>query len=89
MRTNDYQKALTILQKVESMDPNEVQPHMMLATTYRHLGNKEGEKAELEVFQKLSKANMERRQPYDSILKGGGEQKEPLHATEEEDPDTP
>jgi cytochrome c-type biogenesis protein CcmH/NrfG len=69
------------------MDPNEAQPHMLLATTYRHLGNTEGAKAELEEFQKLSKANMERRRPYDSILKGADEQKEDRQPTGEDDPD--
>ena len=67
------------------MNPAEPQPHFLLSSAYRNLGNEAESKAELEEFQKLTKANMERRMPYDAILKGAGDKSEDLKPVQDPD----
>jgi tetratricopeptide (TPR) repeat protein len=85
MQTNDNEHALECLKKVVQLDPNEPNPHFLLATTYRHMGNTAEAQAEMEQFQKLTEAQKERRRPADEILAGASEQKQDLKAVEEDE----
>jgi Flp pilus assembly protein TadD len=89
MQTNDNQHALECLHRVVQLDPTEPNPHYLLATTYRHMGNTAEAQAEMDQFQKLTAAQNERRRPSDAILAGAGEQRETIEPKEEDAPDTP
>ena len=57
------------------MDPDEPTPHYLLAVSYRHLGNTAESQAEMGMFDKLKKAENERRRPSDAMLAAGHEPK--------------
>jgi tetratricopeptide (TPR) repeat protein len=77
METDKYDRALVYLQKVIQLDPTVPNTYYLLATTYRHLGNSVEAQAEMEIFQKMEKAQNERRRPSDAILAGQGQIAEP------------
>ena len=86
LQTNDNERALFYLKKVVEMDPNEPTPHYLLAMTYRHLGNSAEAQTEMDTFEKLKKAEKERRRPSDAMLAGAGHQAERTRSTDEPDP---
>jgi tetratricopeptide (TPR) repeat protein len=87
IETGDYEHAIAYLQKVVQIDPTVPNTHYLLATTYRHLGNTAEAKLEMDLFEKLSKAQTERRRPSDAILAGAGDQSKDLKPVE--NPDAP
>jgi tetratricopeptide (TPR) repeat protein len=84
METKNYEQALVYLQKVVQLDPTVPNTHYLLATTFRRLGNASEAQAEMELFQKLSKAQTERRRPADAILAGADEQAKDLKPLDED-----
>ena len=82
MQTNDNKRALFYLQKVVQMAPTEANPHYLLALTYRHLGNTAESHTEMDLFEKLSKAQIERRRPPNAMLAGHGDETEEIHSSD-------
>jgi tetratricopeptide (TPR) repeat protein len=82
-----YDRAVVYLQKAVQLDPTELNPHYLLSSTYRHLGNVTEAQAEMDVFEKLSKARTERRRPSDAILAGPDDQTKDIKPVE--DPPAP
>ena len=82
LRTNDDKRALFYLQKVVQMAPTEANPHYLLALAYRHLGNTAESHTEMDLFEKLSKAQIERRRPPNAMLAGHGDETEEIHSSD-------
>ena len=82
MQTNDNERALFYLQKVVQMAPTEANPHYLLALAYRHLGSTAESHTEMDLFEKLSKAQIERRRPPNAMLAGHGDETEEIHSSD-------
>ncbi|HEX5413545.1 MAG TPA: hypothetical protein VFZ27_16955, partial [Terriglobia bacterium] len=54
---------------VIQLSPNQPSTHYLLAQTYRKLGNKAAVQAEMDQFEKLKKAENERRRPSDALVR--------------------
>lgn len=86
METHDNDRALFYLKKVVEMDPDEPTPHYLLAMTYRHLGNTAESQAEMGMFDKLKKAENERRRPPEAMFTVAGDKSKGTHSTDVPDP---
>jgi tetratricopeptide (TPR) repeat protein len=79
----NYERAEFYLQKAVQLDPTELNPHYLLSSTYRHLGNMTEAQAEMDLFEKLSKARTELRRPSDEILAGANDQTKDIKPAQE------
>lgn len=72
MQTHDDNRALPYLKKVVELSADEPSTHYLLSEVYRKMGNTAEARSEMELFEKLKKAESERRRPPDAMLAGIG-----------------
>jgi Flp pilus assembly protein TadD len=77
IQTEDFERAVSYLKKVIQLSPEEPSAHYLLAQAYQKLGRKTEQMAELELFQKLKKAEQERAKPPDILTPDETKEKVP------------
>lgn len=73
--SGDLQRAVVHLKKVTQLAPEEPTSHYLLAQAYKKLGKKSEQSAELELFEKLRKAQLEREQGAAIVARSDEEEK--------------
>ena len=71
----DLERAIVHLKKVTQLAPEEPTSHYLLAQAYKKLGKKSEQSAELELFEKLRKAQLAREQGSAIVAPGGEDEK--------------
>jgi tetratricopeptide (TPR) repeat protein len=70
LQTNDTERALFYLKKVIELSPDEPTSHYLLSMTYRRIGDSAAARSEMLLFEKLRKAQGERRLPPEAMFAG-------------------
>jgi tetratricopeptide (TPR) repeat protein len=86
LQAGDYEQSIRELKKVSEMAPDESTSHYLLAQDYKKLGRTADQQSELEVFEKLRRAEQERGRV---DLLGSGSQDERKPGAVEDLPDEP